>query len=665
MEKRNWKHSVTLKQRMVLCLAAFFAAFALQLALNGYQARAVQQVQDDQMGNFNAISRFQGGVESSISILEAYRWENGETEEMLEKLQAACSTSNAWLWRIRSNMDGLQNVSDEQWVLYGAVETTYGSYNTLLEELESYLSSGQEAKASQLYYNKVSVCGGYLSQYTMQLLKASILDAQTTYTEISELGERIALMQIVVVALCVALGCASGLMVMQLLTPVSQMIEASRAISRSQFDTPDIPLPKQPEIGQLAESFNRMKHSMAQQVSTLQEKNEIERELHRQKTEALELQNRMERSRLQQLRSQIDPHFLFNTLNVIQQMAGTESAYRTQALIMALSHLLRYSLMSNDEQVPLSREVRVVDEYYSIYHVRFGDRVQMEWAFSDSLDLTETMVPSFILQPIVDDERMEREALADIVMRRFEHEVTVEMAENGRKAADTAVLWEADLILMDIEMPGMNGLDAARAVLEQRPECKVIFITAYSLFQYAHEAVHLGACDYLLKPVDPDETEAAIRRAIRQIEAGRRLAELAAEAPEPETAPEQENEPAGEGESDRNALVMDHVRKYMEDNYMADLSLDSVSEILHISPAYLSAQFKKYQKMNFLDCLTELRINAAKELLADPFRSAAEVASMVGYEDASYFARAFKKRTGMTPTQYRKEAAKAAREARL
>ena len=260
---------------------------------------------------------------------------------------------------------------------------------------------------------------------------------------------------------------------------------------------------------------------------------------------------------------------------------------------------------------------------------------------------------------IADDERMEREALADIVMRRFEHEVTVEMAENGRKAADTAVLWEADLILMDIEMPGMNGLDAARAVLEQRPECKVIFITAYSLFQYAHEAVHLGACDYLLKPVDPDETEAAIRRAIRQIEAGRRLAELAAEAPEPETAPEQETEPAGEGESDRNALVMDHVRKYMEDNYMADLSLDSVSEILHISPAYLSAQFKKYQKMNFLDCLTELRINAAKELLADPFRSAAEVASMVGYEDASYFARAFKKRTGMTPTQYRKEAAKA------
>ena len=141
----------------------------------------------------------------------------------------------------------------------------------------------------------------------------------------------------------------------------------------------------------------------AQQMNTLREKNEMERELHQQKTAALELQNRMERSRMQQLRSQIDPHFLFNTLNVILQTAGQEKAYRTQALITALSHLLRYSLMSNDEQVPLAREVRIVDEYYSIYHVRFGDRVKMRWRISDSIDLTETMVPSFILQPIVEN----------------------------------------------------------------------------------------------------------------------------------------------------------------------------------------------------------------------------------------------------------------------
>ena len=264
---------------------------------------------------------------------------------------------------------------------------------------------------------------------------------------------------------------------------------------------------------------------------------------------------------------------------------------------------------------------------------------------------------------IADDEKLEREALAELVQRRFEREVVLEVAENGRKAADTAVLWGADLILMDIEMPGMSGLDAARAVLAQRPSCRVIFVTAYSLFQYAHEAVHLGACDYLLKPVDPDELEASVRRAMRQIETERKLEELAAAQPQQEqTETEEEAEDAPEeGENSQTALVMAHVRRYLEDNYMFDLSLDSVGEILHISPAYLSAQFKKYQKMNFLDCLTELRINAAKELLADPFRSSAEVASMVGYEDASYFARAFKTRTVMTPTQYRRQAGQKAK----
>ena len=263
---------------------------------------------------------------------------------------------------------------------------------------------------------------------------------------------------------------------------------------------------------------------------------------------------------------------------------------------------------------------------------------------------------------IADDERLERDALTEMVSRRFEHEVVLETAENGRKAADTAILWGADLILMDIEMPGMSGLDAARAVLAQRPGCRVIFVTAYSLFQYAHEAVHLGACDYLLKPVDPDELEASIRRAMRQIETERKLEALAPVQQEEETPEATAPEEPEDSDASQNALVMDHVRRYLEDNYMFDVSLDSVSEILHISPAYLSAQFKKYQKTNFLDCLTELRINAAKELLADPFRSSAEVASMVGYEDASYFARAFKKRTGETPTQYRRRVSRETRD---
>ena len=391
---------MTLKGQISLCLAAFFLALAGQIFLSFYQSGTVLRELDDQMGNFNAISRFQNGVEQSLSAMENYRWEYGDAKALTEELNRAFSVTNAWLWRIQGDIG---TVSEEQYLLYNAVSTTYGSYTALVGQLEEAVASGEDAQAAQLYYNKIVPCGGYLRQYTQQLLNRAIADAQSTYTTVSALSDRVKWAQTVVVALCLALGCVMALSVIHLLTPVQQLIGASREVTRGVFDSPDLPVPHQPEMAQLTEAFNHMKHSMAEQVTTLREKNEMERELHRQKTEALELQNRMERSRLQQLRSQIDPHFLFNTLNVILQTAGQEKAYRTQALITALSHLLRYSLMSNDEQVPLAREVRIVDEYYSIYHVRFGDRVRMRWCISDSLDLTETMVPSFILQPLVEN----------------------------------------------------------------------------------------------------------------------------------------------------------------------------------------------------------------------------------------------------------------------
>ena len=281
--------------------------------------------------------------------MEDYRWEYGDADTLLSGLDSAFSTTDAWLWRIDGS---LETVSEEEYLLYSAVCTTYKSYTALVEQLEAAVRTGDDAGAARLYYDQVLPCGSYLRQYTQQLLNTAISDAQGTYTEVSALSGRVKWAQTVVATVCLVLGCFMAWSVIRLLDPVQQMIGASRDIVAGKYDAPDVPIPGGGrEIVQLTDAFNKMKHSMAQQMNTLQERNEMERELHRQKTEALELQNRMERSRMQQLRSQIDPHFLFNTLNVIQQTASTEKGYRTQALIMALSHLLRYSLMSNDEPV--------------------------------------------------------------------------------------------------------------------------------------------------------------------------------------------------------------------------------------------------------------------------------------------------------------------------
>ncbi len=397
----TWLHRhMNFKGRIMLFGAAFFAALLVQLYVSYYQSTYVLDQMDQQTGNFHSISQFSGGISRQMSALSNYRWENGDSLALLETLRSNNSTCDAWLWRIDSD---LSEVGEEQYLLARAVRITYHNYNLILEQLMEQLRQNDRSAASDIYYNELSVCGKYLQQYTSDLLQTAITEGQGTYSSLSELNAVLKKIQLVNTFICILLGILVIISVWQLLDPVQQMIVASKEIGKGHLDTPDVAVPHHNEIGQLARAFNTMKHSMVRQLQTLQEKNDIERELHRSETQALELQNTVERSRLQHLRSQIDPHFLFNTLGVILRVSDEEGAPRTRSLITALSQLLRYSLASNDLQVPLSREIRIIDEFYEIYHVRFGERVCMEWDYDEELDLTQTLVPSFILQPLVEN----------------------------------------------------------------------------------------------------------------------------------------------------------------------------------------------------------------------------------------------------------------------
>ena len=122
------------------------------------------------------IHRLSPVVEEYLySAMEDYRWEYGDAKALTEELHSAFSVTNAWLWRIESD---LGTVSEEQYLLYNAVSTTYDSYTALVDQLEEAVAAGQDTKAAQLYYNKIVPCGGYLRQYTQQLLNTAITDAQ-------------------------------------------------------------------------------------------------------------------------------------------------------------------------------------------------------------------------------------------------------------------------------------------------------------------------------------------------------------------------------------------------------------------------------------------------------------------------------------------------------
>ena len=117
---------------------------------------------------------------------------------------------------------------------------------------------------------------------------------------------------------------------------------------------------------------------------------------------------------------------------------------------------------------------------------------------------------------IADDEKLERDALTEMVARRFdEHQVVLETAENGRKAADSAILWGADLILMDIEMPGMSGLRVCEE-LRKLSTVPILFLTAKSQESDKLLGLTAGGDDYLPKPFSFAELSARVKALLRR-----------------------------------------------------------------------------------------------------------------------------------------------------
>ena len=137
---------------------------------------------------------------------------------------------------------------------------------------------------------------------------------------------------------------------------------------------------------------------------------------------------------------------------------------------------------------------------------------------------------------VVDDEALERTALKKTLERRYGAQCAVSVAANGQEAIALSERLRADIVLMDIEMPGISGLEAARIIKQMLPRCRIIILTAYQRFQYAQQAIAIGADDYLLKPVSDeeligkiDEAMAEVQRDLCNLERNMQLDQLAKE----------------------------------------------------------------------------------------------------------------------------------------
>ena len=183
--------------------------------------------------------------------------------------------------------------------------------------------------------------------------------------------------------------------------PVLKLADASRKIAANDFYIDDVRADNRDELGELITAFNKMKYATGEYIDALEEKREALDRLHAKELETLEAEKQLDAMNLELLKNQINPHFLFNTLNVIGGMANLESAPTTEKMAVALSSIFRYNLKTQEKEVLLSRELKVSDDYMYLQKMRFGERVKYE--VNCEVDADGVMVPTFTLQPLLEN----------------------------------------------------------------------------------------------------------------------------------------------------------------------------------------------------------------------------------------------------------------------
>jgi sensor histidine kinase YesM len=291
--------------------------------------------------------------------------------------------------------------------------------------------------------------------------------------------------------------------------PIHTLATTMLAFGRGDLDASIKPINNNDEISILIDSFNSMGSRIKRLVHSIQEKAKIERQLKLQEIEHQETLRLLRESELARLQSQINPHFLFNTLNTISAVAQIETAPQTNQLIYSLSTLLRYNLKNQNEMVMLEQEIVAVRSYMSIQQMRFGDKITyLEFIDPDTFG---ELVPSMLLQPLIENsikhglEPLARKGKVELHINELpEGVIRIIVRDDGRGI-------EQDVIdyLDSLSMFNTSGSVVASKELKQRRPLGMYNVMRRLELSY-------GETPIVVKRLHPEGTECTITLPLRR-----------------------------------------------------------------------------------------------------------------------------------------------------
>ena len=247
---------------------------------------------------------------------------------------------------------------------------------------------------------------------------------------------------------------------------------------------------------------------------------------------------------------------------------------------------------------------------------------------------------------VTDDERWIRERIINSINWEAIGVRVTGQASDGEEALELCKSLRPDIVLTDIRMPVISGLEFVTALKECGVNAKIIIISGYNDFSYAQTAIKLGVFDYILKPVENDEMVEVVRKCVRQIELeadNRKIVEQAGL---------RLNAGAG-GQSGRVKQMIEKAKRFIDDNYQKPITLRDAAESVTLNPSYFSKIFNEVAGESFTRYLARYRIEKALDFMRDPTLKVYEIAHRAGYNNVQYFIKIFRQYAGCTPNEYR------------
>ena len=238
-----------------------------------------------------------------------------------------------------------------------------------------------------------------------------------------------------IIVLCIAGLLNTTLIIMltrSITRPLKQLADAAGQVAAGRLDIELAKSAGQDEIGVVTDAFNQMVASIQLYIKKLKESMEMESAM---KEKELLMEAHLKDAQLRYLQAQINPHFLFNTLNAGAQLAMLEEADRTYRYIQNTAEFFRYNMKKNLDSVTLSEEILLVDSYIYILNVRFSGEIHFKKMVDESL--IHIRVPGMILQPIVENSvnygirGIDWEGVIELSVNRDKDHICVSIRDNG------------------------------------------------------------------------------------------------------------------------------------------------------------------------------------------------------------------------------------------